>query len=97
MRRREFIAGLSGAAAWPLMARAQTREKVWRVGYLSPVFPPAKSSGDAAVFEAFRGKMSDLGYVEGKNLIINHDTLKGISIVCPVLPTNSSPYRPMRS
>jgi hypothetical protein len=48
MRRRAFIAGLGGAAVWPLAAGAQ-QTKVWRVGYLSPAFPADKSQGDAAV------------------------------------------------
>jgi putative ABC transport system substrate-binding protein len=69
MRRREFIAGLGSAPAWPVMVSAQ-QTKVRRVGYLSPAFPPLKNPGDAAVFEAFRQEMSNLGYVEGKNLII---------------------------
>ena len=78
MRRREFIAALGGAAAWPVVARAQ-QAKTWRVGYLSPGFPPAKSPGDISFFEAFRQQMSDLGYVEGKNLIIEARYAEGQS------------------
>jgi putative ABC transport system substrate-binding protein len=65
MNRREFIAGLGGAAAWPLTARAQ-QEKVWRVGYLA-----LGSAAENPSFDAFRLKLADLGYVEGTNLKID--------------------------
>jgi putative tryptophan/tyrosine transport system substrate-binding protein len=67
MRRREFIKGTAGlAATWPLAARAQQPQKVWRVGYLG--FGPASSW--ASEVEALRSGLRDLGYVEGKNIII---------------------------
>ena len=66
MRRRAFIAGLGSAAAWPLAAYAQQQpDRVWRVGYLSAV---SATNVGIAIFDAFRLKLNDLGYVEGRNL-----------------------------
>jgi putative ABC transport system substrate-binding protein len=67
MRRRELIA-LVGTAlfAWPLVARAQQQAKIARLGYLGFGTP----TGSAARVEAFRAGLRDLGYVEGKNLVI---------------------------
>jgi putative ABC transport system substrate-binding protein len=64
VRRRAFIAGVGGAAAWPLVVRAQ-QTKVWRVGYLSP---SSATNASVAFLNAFRLKLNDLGYVEGRNL-----------------------------
>jgi putative ABC transport system substrate-binding protein len=66
MKRREFIAGLGGAAAWPVVARGQQQtDKVWRVGYLSS---SSATNVSVALLDDFRLKLKDLGYVEGRNL-----------------------------
>ena len=65
MRRREFLALVGGAcAAWPAAVRAQ--ERIPRIGYLGP--DPALAQ--AAFYQAFVAGLSDLGYVEGRNIKI---------------------------
>jgi putative tryptophan/tyrosine transport system substrate-binding protein len=66
IRRREFVVAIGGAAAWPLAARAQQPGKVPRLGYLG--FGPV-SAYDTRL-EALRAGLRDLGYVEGKNIVI---------------------------
>src|SRR5262245_50288975 len=68
MTRRAFIAGLGSAAAWPFVADAQ-KNKVWRIGYLHPGF--LNSNMDLPLYDAFQHQLSSLGYIEGKNLIID--------------------------
>ena len=70
MRRREFIAGLGGAATWTLTASAQQSSKVYRVACVSapePVADMNESSGDRG-YRAFIEELRWLGYVEGRNL-----------------------------
>jgi len=60
VRRREFIALLGGAAAWPLAARAQQAERVRRIGVLLPYDendPLAKT-----IVSAFTQALADLGW-----------------------------------
>jgi putative ABC transport system substrate-binding protein len=67
MRRRELI-GVAGMVlfAWPLVARAQQQGKIARLGYLGFGSPAASANR----VEALRAGLRDLGYVEGKNLVI---------------------------
>jgi putative ABC transport system substrate-binding protein len=66
IRRRDFIAGLGGAAAWPLAARAQQRERMRRIGVLmgfdenDPVAKPR--------VPAFTQALAGLGWTDGRNV-----------------------------
>jgi putative ABC transport system substrate-binding protein len=66
MRRREFMALLGGAAAWPLAARAQQGTRVRRIGVLlgyDETEPVAKT-----MLSAFTEALASLGWVEGRNV-----------------------------
>jgi putative ABC transport system substrate-binding protein len=66
MKRREFIAGLAGTAAWPAVAWAQQGDRARRIGVLiggdenDPVWTTFVS--------AFTQSLRDLGWTEGRNV-----------------------------
>ena len=71
MMRREFILGSAAATSpglWPLTARAQQTGKLWRIGWLSGAARP--SSLESSQFGGFLQGMRELGYVEGRDFII---------------------------
>ena len=72
IRRREFIAGLGSAAAWPLVARAQQSASPV-VGFLDFFGPRPKSQ----VVEAFRAGLAEGGFIEGRNLSIEYRGARG--------------------
>jgi ABC-type uncharacterized transport system substrate-binding protein len=77
MRRRNFIALLGGAVAvWPLCTLAQEVAKIakiYRIGILEAL-PAARN---AANLDALRKGLRDLGYVEGRNLVIEYRSADG--------------------
>src|SRR5262245_15305165 len=83
MRRREFVALLGGAAAWPVAARAQqTTTRI--IGWLS--LRSADTSTEKSNLAAFRQGLNQTGYVEGRNLKIefrfadgNYDQLPALA------------------
>ena len=70
MKRREFITLLGGAAiAWPLPARAQQQPThVPQVGW---IFPGA-SAGHPTELAGFKEGLRELGYVEGRNIVVEY-------------------------
>src|SRR6266571_4296484 len=74
MRRRDFIKVLGGAAtAWPLTARAQTSGKTYRIGFLG-VFSYAEYRRQV---DALLMGLRQLGYEEGKNIVIHYRWAEG--------------------
>jgi len=70
MRRREFIAGLGSAAAWPVVARAQQGDRVRRIGVL--LNGTADDPLSATDRSAFLQGLQQFGWTEGRNLRIDY-------------------------
>jgi len=72
MKRREFVAGLGSAAAWPAVARAQ-QPALPTVGLLNSNSPELS----APFVAAFKQRLSESGYVEGRNVTIEYRWAQG--------------------
>ena len=80
-RRREFITLLGGAAAWPLVARAQQTAKVRTIGFLGA----ESAATNQHFFDVFREGMRDHAYIDGKNIIFVERWAEGRSERFPEL------------
>jgi putative ABC transport system substrate-binding protein len=68
LRRRDFIAGLGGAASWPLVASAQQAGKLPTIGFLGGSTAAAQSQWTSAFVQRLR----ELGWTEGRNIAIEY-------------------------
>jgi putative ABC transport system substrate-binding protein len=66
LRRRDFIAALGGAAAWPSVARAQEGERMRRIGILMP-YPPTDVDNRSRL-DALKQELQQLGWMRGRNI-----------------------------
>jgi putative ABC transport system substrate-binding protein len=75
MKRRDFLGMFGAAAAWPEVALAQqdNGRRIPIVGFLGF----ASAAIDAAVHQPFRKALADLGYVEGRSIIVEIRTANG--------------------
>ena len=69
MNRRVFVTGLGAVLATPLAAKAQQAGTVWRIGFISVSYAPIED----ILFKQLR----ELGYVEGKNLVVERRYSEG--------------------
>jgi putative ABC transport system substrate-binding protein len=81
MKRREFIIAIVGSVlAWPIAARAQQAEKDFRVGLILTTPPGSEMVGPDPIYpptRAFVHALRDLGYIEGRNLVLERRSAEG--------------------
>ena len=80
LRRREFIAALGGAAAWPLTAWAQ-RQAMPLVAFINS----GSAGGYQHVVVAFRQGLKETGYIEGQNVTVEYRWAEGQYDRVPVI------------
>jgi putative ABC transport system substrate-binding protein len=73
MKRREFIAALAGAAAWPLVARAQRVGQLATIGFLGTSTPSDLNQRTLAFVQRLR----ELGWIEGRTIAIEYRWAEG--------------------
>jgi putative ABC transport system substrate-binding protein len=81
MRRREFITLLGGAAAWPHAVCAQQGGQTFRIGLLETT----SAELNATNLAAFRRGLQELGYAEGRNLVLEYRSADGDASRFPAL------------
>jgi putative ABC transport system substrate-binding protein len=101
MKRRDFLTLVGGAAAWPVVTRAQQNDRVWRIGVLM-AFTENDQQGTARV-AAFLDGLQKLGWAQGRNIRVetrwagaNTETIKNfakelVALQPDLILSNSTP------
>jgi putative ABC transport system substrate-binding protein len=80
MRRRDFISLLTGAAGWPLLARAQQSGRLPIVAFVHAVVAPVEMAGPdpiSPLARAFVHGLRDFGWIEGRTIAIERRSAEG--------------------
>jgi putative tryptophan/tyrosine transport system substrate-binding protein len=78
VKRRDFIAGIGALAAWPFGVRAQQPVKMKRIAIVSPATKVGDMNMDGIrVYRAFFEELGRVGYVEGRNLVVERYSGEG--------------------
>jgi putative ABC transport system substrate-binding protein len=77
MRRREFITLFGTAATWPFVTSAQQPERARRIGILSTGHADLSNPTFQSVVSAFLQRLEELGYTEGRNLVVYRQYAEG--------------------
>jgi putative ABC transport system substrate-binding protein len=91
MRRREFITFIGGAAVCPLAARAQQGGKVWRIGFVAGGARPVPL--ETSAYAGFLQGMRELGYVEGRDFVVEWRFAEGRYELFPEFATEFARLR----
>jgi putative ABC transport system substrate-binding protein len=73
VKRRDAVTALAALGAAPLASFAQQQGKVWRIGFLGVT----NASGYVSELEAIRRRLGELGYTEGRNIVIEYRWAEG--------------------
>jgi putative ABC transport system substrate-binding protein len=82
MKRREFIAGLAGATAWPMGTRAQQADRLRRIAYVTS---NPENGPDAMWAASFRKGLEEHGWIDGRNIQIDYRFGGGDATLTPKL------------
>src|SRR6202051_3846260 len=91
LRRREFVAGLVGTAAWPVLSRAQQPERQRLIAYITS---NAENGPDSIWAASFRKGLEQRGWIDGRNVRIDYRFGGGDATLTPKLAKELVELRP---